>query len=173
MKKYSLITFLFLILVSCSNLSKNTVNDGSLPIRNGVFENKTWNDTLVFERYSWNHELTLNFELMVAKLDPQSGFNFWFSKDELATFNKCKDARIVLAYSLDTKVIPYSILNEQLEFNEFAKFDLIEFKKNLLAHPDATQNSLKLYHVFGVCRKSNDLAPVKISFPGFSEKTLK
>jgi hypothetical protein len=156
----------------CSNLSKNTVESGKFAIRNGVMGTKSWNEDLVFDRYSWYHELTLQFELLIAKMPPQSGFNFWLSKDELEQVNKCRDTRIVMAYSLDTKIIPYSQLYEQLERNGFAKFELIEFKRNLIAHPDSVMNSLKLYHVFGVCRKGNEFSQVKISFPGFTEKLL-
>lgn len=173
MNKFFLSLLIIFNLFSCSNLSKNTIESGTLPIKNGVFETKTWNDVLVFDRYSWYRELTLSFEFLIAEIPPQSGFNFWFSKDELSAINKCNDARIVMAYSLDTKSIPYSELNQQLEYNGFSKIELIDFKKNLLAHPDSTQNSLKLYHIFGICRKSKDLGPIKISFPGFSEKTLK
>ena len=60
----------------------------------------------------------------------------------------------------------------ELEKNGFTKFELIEFKRNLIQHPDSVMNSLRHYHVFGICRKSNELTPVKITFPGYLEKEL-
>lgn len=171
MKKLTLI-LIALLFSACSNLSKNIVQDGTFPIRNGVYADKSWKEDLIFKRYSWYHELTLQFELLITNISPQSGFNFWFSKDELSQFNNCKDARVVLAYSLDTKLIPYSSLYTELERNGFMKFELIEFKRNLIQHPDSVMNSLRHYHVFGICRKNNELNPIKIAFPGYLEKEL-
>ena len=166
------IIFSLLFLVSCSNLTKNTVESGSFYIRNGVQAERSWKEDLSFKRYSWYHELSLQFEMMIGEISPQSGFNFWFSKDELEFMNKCAHPLIMLAYSMDTAIIPYSTLNEQLEKNGVNKIELIEFKKNLNAHPDSSSNSLKHYRVFGLCRKNDNLNPLKITFPGFSEKTL-
>ena len=171
MKRIPLI-LLALMLASCSNLSKNTVKEGTYHVRNGSFANKQWDDDLVFKRTSWYHELTLHFDLMLVPIAPQSSFNFWFSKVELEDVHKCGDFRILLAYSLDTKAIPYSLLNEQLEIAGFKKIDISEFKKHLLQHPDSEMNSTKLYQVYGICRESKDLKPLIINFPGFNEKAL-
>lgn len=170
--KFILSVLIIVLFVGCSNLSKNTIERGTMPIRNGVFSDKTWQENLIFNRYSWYHELTMQFELMEASLTPQSGFNFWFSRDELESFNKCQDARIVLAYTLDNKIIPFSSIYDQFEKNGYSRFELIEFKKNLLQHPDSIMNSLKLYHVFGICKKTKDLSQIKITLPGYLEKTL-
>lgn len=172
LNKLIVLVGLCLLSVSCSNLSKNIVEEGSMPIRNGVAGERSWKEDLIFKRYSWTHELNLQFELLLAQVSPQSSFNFWMSKDELETFNKCADARVVLAYSLDSKIIPKSYLYEQLERNGFVRFELLEFKKHLIQHPDAVMNSLNSYYVFGICKKTNDLKPIKISFPGYLEKTL-
>lgn len=174
--KINFIFFVFLslmIVTSCSNLSKNTIESGNLPIRNGVHAANVWKEDLNLKRYSWYHELNLQVELLVGTISAQSGFNFWLSKEELEAFNSCKDARFVLAYSLDTKLIPYSSIYEQIEKNGFNRFEVLEFKRNLIQHPDSVMNSFKLYHVFGICRKSNELAEIKISFPGYSELLLK
>ncbi len=164
---------LLLLSVSCSNLTKNTVQETHLIVKNGTFNDKVWNEDLVFQRVSWYHELTLQFDVMLAGVAPQSAFNFWFSKDELDQMMKCGDARVVLAYSQDTKDIPYSMLYDQLEKSGFTRFDLIEFKKQLLQHPDSQQNGLRLYHIFGICKKVNDHKPLIINFPGYSEKSIK
>lgn len=172
--KYSwpLIILSFLINSCSSNLSKNIVEKGTLYVKNGTFSDKVWKENLVFDRYSWYHELTLNFDLMLATVSPQSSFNFWFSKDELDTIIKCADSRVVMAYSMDTKEIPYSTLYAQIENSGFTRFDLFEFKKHLLAHPDASASGLRLYHVFGICKKTKDLKPLIINFPGYSEKLI-
>jgi hypothetical protein len=167
---FSLLTLVSLS--SCANLSKNSVREGTFVVKNGVANDKVWNEKLELKRISWTHELTLQFDLMITTIPPQSSFNFWFSKDELFELNKCGDFRVVLAYSLDTKIIPYSYLNEQIEVAGFKKIDLIQFKKNFLQHPDAEMNSLRLYQVFGICHTSKNPNPLILSLPGYSERSI-
>lgn len=161
-----------MMIISCSNLSKNYVEEGNLYLKNGTFADKVWNENLVFQRTSWYHELTLGFDLMLAHVTPQSSFNFWFSKDELDSVAKCADSRVVLAYSLDTKEIPFSTLYEQFERSGYTRFELFEFKKHVLAHPDAQQFGFRLYQIFGICKMSSDQKPLIINFPGYSEKLI-
>jgi len=167
-----LLIFLLFLITACSNLSKNTIQDGELLIKNGVAQNQAWKENLSFKRYSWYHELTLQFEVLVGRIPEQSGFNFWLSKEELADISRCQNFYVLMAYSQDTKNIPYSVLNDQLEKSGFNKIELIEFKRNLWQHPDSNMNSLKLYQVYGICKKDN-LKPFLISFPGFSEIEIK
>ena len=175
MKKFTrIVTFVSLmtLLGSCANLSKNSVKEGELVVRNGIAGSQKWYENLSLKRVSWLHELTLQFDLIIGNVSPQSGFNFWFSKEELEVVNKCADFRVVLAYSQDTKIIPYSYLNEQLEQAGFKKIDLIHFKKHFLQHPDAEMNSLRLYQLYGVCRAEKLDKPLIFNFPGFSEKSI-
>lgn len=170
---YFWILILALLSVSCSNLSKNIVQDSNLILRNGTYNDKVWKEDLNFERESWYHELTLQIDIMMAHVTPQSAFNFWFSKDELDQMAKCGDSRVVLAYTLDTKDIPYSMIYDQIEKSGYTRFELLEFKKHLLQHPDSQVNGFRLYHIFGICKKDNDHKPLIMNFPGYSEKIVK
>ena len=163
----SLLTF-----ISCSNLSKNLVKEGPFVVKNGTAGDKVWNENLNFKRVSWYHELTLQFDLMLGAITPQSSFNFWFSKDELDYIGKCGEFKIVVAYSQDTKVIPYSYLNEQLENSGYKKVELLAFKKNFLQHPDSEMNSLRLYQVYGICRPDNIGKSLIFNFAGYKEKIV-
>ena len=173
-KKYiSILTFLSLLtFVSCANLSKNTVKEGPFIVKNGTAGDKVWKENLNFKRISWYHELTLEFDLMLGTIVPQSSFNFWFSKDELELISKCGDFKIVAAYSQDTKIIPYSYLNEQLANSDYKKIELINFKKHFLQHPDAEMNPLRLYQVYGICRPDKTAKPLIFNFAGFTEKIV-
>jgi hypothetical protein len=171
--KYLALIMILVITFSCSsNLSKNLVQDGNLILRNGTFADKSWKEDLIFQRISWYHELTMQFDLMMAHITPQSSFNFWFSKVELDRMTDCYDSRIVMAYSLDTKDIPHSSLYEQFEKSGFSRFELPEFKKNLFQHPDSQINGFRLYHIFGICKKSKDTNPKHLNFPGYLEKVI-
>ncbi len=164
---------IFSILTSCSNLSKSIVEEGTFEISNGIFADKKWKEDLSFQRYSWYQELTLQFDLMVTKIPAQSSFNFWFSQEELTALSSCRDARIILAYSLDTKIIPYSSLYIQLDKSGYSRIELPEFKRQLMQHPDSSMNSLRLYHVLGFCKKTENTNQLLINFPGYLEKKLK
>jgi len=164
-----------IFLGSCSstnNLSKNTIKQGKYLIRNGRYQDKTWKENLTFSRTSWYHELTMQFDLWMAPVLPQSSFNFWFSVPELADVQKCDDFRVVLVYAQDTRTFPNYRLNEQLENAKFKKIELIEFKRHLLNHPDSENNSTRLYQVFGICREAKDVKPLVLNFPGYEEITL-
>lgn len=172
MKKILVLAFTLSIVSSCANLSKNTIKDGTFVVRNGTAGPKIWNENLNFNRISWYHELTLVFDLMMAPITAQSSFNFWFSPEELQVAGKCNDFRVVLAYSADTSVLPYSLLNEQLDVAGFKKVDIVSFKKNFTQHPDSEMNSLKLYQIYGVCRNDSAHKPLIFNFPGYTEKTV-
>lgn len=173
-KSYSLFVLFAMVLAlsSCANLSKNTVKEGSFVVRNGTAGDKIWKENLTLTRVSWYHELTMEFDLIMGSISPQSGFNFWFSAGELAEIRKCQDFKVVMAYSLDTKILPYSILNEQLDLAGYKKIDLLTFKKHFLQHPDSEMNSLRLYQVYGICRSGNETKPLIFNFPGFTEKVV-
>lgn len=171
-KNYFLLLSLLTLCVSCANLSKNTVKEGEFLVRNGTAGAKVWNDVMKFTRVSWYHELTLEFDLMMAPISAQSGFNFWFSPEELEAKNKCSDFKIVLAYSADTKTLPYSHLNEQLDVAGYTKVDMLTFKKHFIQHPDSEMNSLRLYQVYGICRSSTEAKPLIFNFPGYTEKVV-
>ena len=170
-KKYILIMSL-LTFISCANLSKNIVKEGPFIVKNGIAGDKSWNENLNFKRISWYHELTLQLDLMLGTITPQSSFNFWFSKDELDYIGKCGDFKIVVAYSQDTKVISYSHLKEQLENSGYKKMELIVFKKHFFQHPDSEMNSLRLYQVYGICRPDNIDKPLIFNFAGYKEKIV-
>ena len=174
MKNIIKLIIVSLLTYSCAstNLSKNIVREGDFLVKNGVFADKKWEENLIFKRLSWYHELTLQFDLLLAPVSAQSSFNFWFSPTEQQDIQKCSDFRVVLAYSLDTKLIPYSILNEQLELAGFKKVELFNFKKHLMVHPDSELNSLRLYQVYGICRLDKEVKPLILNFPGFTEKAL-
>jgi hypothetical protein len=157
---------------SCSNLSKNTTQSGTFPIRNGVYADKKWTENLIFNRYSWHQELSMQLEILIASVTPQSSFNYWFSVSELERINKCPDFRVIMMYSYDSKIIPNYLVHDQFEKNGFERFEIPEFKRNINQHPDSVMNSLRLYQIFGICRKSKSLEPFKFTIPGYEEKLL-
>lgn len=178
MKKNNLI-FSILVLanlfwgVGCSNLSKNMTKHGAFVVRNGNYADKSWKENLSFERYSWYQEMSLQYDLMIARISSSSSFNYWFSPDEMKQINECNDFRIIMLYALDTKRINHSLFFEQAEAANYHRFELMTFKKQLLMHPDSSENSLGLYQIYGLCKKTKDLKPIVLNFPSFQEVILR
>lgn len=172
MKNFAFVALLTLCLTGCSNLSKNNVKEGTFLIKNGKVQDKLWKENLSFKRLSWLHELTMQFDLMIADLPPQSGFNFWLSKGEQEQISKCSHFKIILAYTMDSKIIPHSYFNEQLSAAGYKRIELIEFKKHLLQHPDSEMSSLRQYRLIGACQSDIVGKPLKLNFPGYQEVTI-
>ncbi|MCK6594790.1 MAG: hypothetical protein L6Q33_06290 [Bacteriovoracaceae bacterium] len=168
MKNISIL-IMTLVLASCSNLSKNMTKSGQFIVRNGTYAEKVWNENLVFNRHSWYQEMSLQYDVMLAKLPANSSFNYWFSADELKDVQNCTDFRVVLLYTLDSKKIAHSSFFEQVELANFHKIDIQTFKKQLIMHPDSPEHSLNLYQVYGLCKKTKDLKPMILNFPSFQE----
>lgn len=166
----------FLIFLnSCStspNLSKNSIKSGELILKNGVFADKSWHDSLIFKRISWYHELTMQFDVMIADVLPTSGFYNWFSSLELDDVKQCQHFKILAVYSQDTTLYPYSAINESLESSGLKKLELIHFKKHLIGHPDAEMNSLNHYNIYGLCQLGSDLKSLILKFPGHQDATI-
>jgi len=170
MKKYiSLITLL--ALCSCSNLSKNLVKEGEFSVKSGVHHNLKWNENLEFNRYSWYHELTLLFDVMVTSLDEQSPFFNWFSTEEKIMMEKCDDVMIVMTYALDSKKISRRMLLNEIEKFGYEEVLIPTFSKALKLHPDHEKQSLQLYKTTALCHKgeSDKREKVSIRFPSYPE----
>lgn len=163
----------FLLGAGCSNLSKNMTKTGTFVVRNGNYADKSWKENIMFDRYSWYQEMSLQYDVMMARLAPNSSFNFWFSADELKEVNECGDFRLVLLYTLDSKRIAHSSFFEQAEAANYQRFEIMTFKKQLIMHPDSTENSLNLYQIYGLCKKTKDLKPIILNFPSFQEVILR
>lgn len=163
--------FLFL-LVGCSNLSNNLVKEGDFSIVGGVQKNKTWNNSLDFERYSWFHELTLFLDIMATDIDEKSPFYNWFSKSEKKLLSPCKNRKIILLYQFDSKKITKGMFLSEVKKTGFREIRVPEFTKALNMHPDHEKHSLQLYKTFALCSSGPERV-AKISFPSFKEVLLR
>lgn len=156
---------------SCSNLSKNFSKKGEFVLRGGTFQNSQWNKTLEFDRYSWFHEVTMVYDLIVARVDPRSPFYDWFSTAEKGTLANCSDSYLVVDYALDADRISKKMVENDAKRAGYEKIALNSFKSHLSLHPDVEALSLQLYDVYGFCYKGelSSREKVIVRFPGFKE----
>jgi len=169
MKFIFLKLLIILVLSSCSNMSKNMVQEGEFELVSGVFEEKKWDSTLRFKRLSWYQELNMLFDLLVVPVDANSPFSNWLSEDEKNDFSDCSSKFIALYYHLNTKKISRKSFEKQIKNQGFKNINLNHFKSNLSLHPDFTANHLRLYKLQGLCGLKK---VINVKFPGFSNKSL-
>ncbi len=168
--KYTILIFSFFIL-SCSNLSKNTIKRGDFAIKRGVYKSETWSDSLNFERISWFHELSLNFDLLVTKLDEKSPFMKWFSPSERELFNSCRDHYLVMTYHLDSDRISKRMFYTQMNDQGYKDFLVPNFERAIKLHPDFEFLSLQLYKLTLLCNKIGQ-GELEVTFPSFNTVKL-
>lgn len=174
MKKIVTTFVLLLLLSSCSNLSKNFTKDGDFVLRGGTFQSSKWKDQLHFKRYSWYHEVTMLYDVILTRIDPRSPFYDWFSNSEKKSLATCSDAYVAFDYSLDSEKISQKMMQNDAKRSGYEKIALPSFKSHLKLHPDVEELSLQLYDVFGYCYKGeiSNKNKIFVRFPGFNEVVI-
>lgn len=172
-----LVFFLILsTLVSCSsNKSYNQTTTGKVLLRGGVFKKESWDDSLVLNRMSWYHGMTLYFDALLYKADPESPFAKWFSPTELEYFTKCESLIVSLAYSSDPSKISHVSFREQMKMNGYDDVVLNNFATYLRTHPSAVEWRLTNYKVLGYCKRAPsrlDSEGILINFPSFRSSEI-
>ncbi len=172
--RFFLFSFSFLLVMSCSNLSQNFIKKGQMKLNGGMQERAKWSDSLTFDRYSWYHELTLMYEVMVVNYNFKSPFTNWFSKSERLKIEKCHQFRLLMNYSLDSKKVSKNTIHTAMEENGYRKISIEHFKDSLKLHPDAEQLSLQVYEISGYCKKkTGQNSPIFVNIPSYPEVLIK
>lgn len=171
MKSFLLISLL--ALVGCASYkSYNQTTTGVVILRGGIFEKKSWNDSLVFKRMSWYHGMTLYFDALFWKADINSPFSNWFSASEKEFFTKCEHFLVTAGYSADPSKISHVSFREQMKLNGYDEIVLNSFASSLKSHPSATDWRLQNYKFTGYCKRAPSRANgqgLAINFPSFKQ----
>lgn len=168
---------LLLGLVGCASYkSYNQTTTGKVVLRGGIYQKETWDDSLTFKRMSWYHGMTLYFDAMIYRADPDSPFSKWFSSSEKEFFTKCEKLLVTVAYSADPSKISHVNFREQMKLNGYDDVVINTFSSFLKSHPSSTEWRMLNYKVMGYCKRApsrlgtNSLA---INFPSFKHLELK
>ncbi|MDD0853924.1 hypothetical protein HBN50_12500 [Halobacteriovorax sp. GB3] len=164
--------FSLLFLISCTNLSKNIIKEGEFTLKRGVYKTSQWDESLEFKRISWFHELTLQFDLLITKLDDDTRFRKWLSPSEKALLADCRDHYLVLSYHLDSDKISKRMLFSDMERQGYKEYLLPNFQRNIKLHPDFELLSLQLYSLNLLCSKEEKSKDLSVTFPGYKSVNL-
>lgn len=101
------------------------------------------------------------------RVEQDSPFRKWFSKDEMGYLEKCNDFFITLNYSHDSKKISVNEVVSQIEQQGYKSISIPYFERHLRLHPDFEKESLQLYKIYGNCLEGSKDSNISIDFPGF------
>lgn len=169
-KNLSVKLILFLALSSCASMSQNFIKEGTTQFNGGRFNDERWSDGLVFERYSWYQELTLLFDLLIAKVDESSPFAQWIGPDERYLWNQCSDPRVAIIYAQDSRRLSRQDFIYRVKKQGGDSFSIPHFRNYLRNHPEFERYSLSLYQVEAICMPPEGLSA---EFPNFPKKLIR
>lgn len=169
--------FLLLGLVGCASYkSYNQTTTGKVVVRGGIYQKESWDDSLTFKRMSWYHGMTLYFDAMIYRADPESPFSKWFSASEKEFFTKCEKLLVTVAYSADPSKISHVNFREQMKLNGYDDVVINNFSSFLKSHPSSTEWRMLNYKVMGYCKRAPSrlgTTNLAINFPSFKHLELK
>lgn len=167
----------FLLVAGCAAYkSYNQNTTGKVTLRGGVYKGKTWDDTLVFKRASWYHGMTLYYDALVYRVDPEAPFSQWFSPSEKEFFTKCESLIVAVNYSASPDRISHVNFREQMKLNGYDDVVVNTFATYLRTHPHALDWRVFNYKIMGYCKRAPSTfskEALTINFPSFKELDLK
>jgi hypothetical protein len=165
------ILLLLVVITGCASYkSFNQTTSGKVVLRGGIFQKESWNDRLVFQRMSWYHGMTLYYDALLYKADPNSPFSKWFSPTEKEFFTKCESVLVTAGYSGDATKISHVTFREQMKLNGYDDIVLNTFSSYLRTHPSVVDWRFMNYKIMGYCKRSPSKVgtdKLAINFPSF------
>jgi hypothetical protein len=156
-------------------MTHNKVTQGDTAITGGVYEDKSWDDRLVFKRVSWHYGVSLYYDAFMTEIGPSNPFFQWFSEKTKTELSSCQHAILAVTYSFSSKKIGHALFSKEMSNQGYEVVNTLNFQSHLKNHPDYRAWNLNLYKVKAFCKKSNVLkeSQLTFNFPGFSQTQIK
>jgi hypothetical protein len=167
--------FLILFIGCATHKNYNQTTTGVVLYTGGIYKRLVWDDNLVMKRMSWYHGMTLYYDVILWRADPESPFSNWFSEDEKKFFSKCEDFVVTAGYSADPSKISHVNFREQMRLNGYDDVVINTFAKYIKGHPSSIEWRFQNYKVLGFCKRSLSKLNTKnlvINFAGFKQLEL-
>ncbi len=166
------ILFVFLFVACATNSSRRPVHNTQVKLSGGTYQDKEWEDELIFNRTSWFKDATMTHEILLSKLDSHSPFKSWLGSEE-GSLDKCSIFYIALVYSdINAKHNNGFIIN-QLESNGLKEISILDFSHHVKAHQNTQDWNLSKHKVVGLCHSKVVEKGIKVEIPGFKTQVLK
>lgn len=166
--------FLMLIMTSCASyMGHNRLDKMNVTFKGGMYENKTWDNPLVFRRTSYFQGSKLVHDVLITRLEKSSNFYRWLG-DQTSQFSDCNELYITLLYK-DLNAIygtPLSIVKDQLARSGLIEYVIQDFNYAIRQHYAFEQWVLTDHKVYAYCNRSDSLDKIYLSMPGFRKTNL-
>lgn len=163
---------ILLLFSSCASGPVNKVRQKEIELTGGIFERKSWDDTLSFKRTSWYVGASLSYDIWLARIDKNSPFTYWMENNK-EQYGSCREFYVGLIYSNSASNLvdlesPAS-LKKQFADLGFEVVSLSQFRSHLAAHTVFQQWHLRNHRITGFCFKKPSSIPkeIPIFLPGF------
>jgi hypothetical protein len=171
-----LVIALLFVCACAAHKSYNQTTTGKVTLRGGTYKEDVWNDNLVFKRMSWYHGMTLYYDALLYRADPESKFSQWFSPSEKEFFSKCESLIVAVNYSASPDRISHVNFREQMKLNGYDDVVINTFATYVRTHPNSQDWRVFNYKIMGYCKRaptSFNKDGLIINFPSFKELHLK
>lgn len=169
-----LIILLLTSIVSCaSNQSRRPVFRSEVVLKGGDYQDKNWKEKIVFKRISWFQDATLMQEILVADLKKGSPFEAWLGGQKLE-YDRCNQFFVSLLYA-DINASPKeNHLSAELKGNKLSEQAILDFSRQLKAHPAFVDYKLQSHKIVGWCHQgTSNLGELMVTLPGYKTQKLK
>lgn len=167
-----IVLIVLVFITSCASGPTNKTSQKEIDLTGGLFERKSWDDSMTFKRTSWYIGATLSYDIWLAKIDKSSPFTNWMENNKEAN-SECREFFVGLIYSnnASTLVNLQSVANIKKQITElgYEEVTLSNFKSHLATHDVYQQWHLRNHRLAGFCYKKMSSIPeeIPVSLPGF------
>ena len=147
--------------------------EGEFTLKEGRFLEKKWQDEILFKRYSWYKDLSLNFEILLGEIKRDSNFYSWISPETKEIIKKCNKLFVSLFYYPSKHKELYKLMSKKLDKKGLKRVSLKRLEENLKMHPDLDQFFFHNYINQSFCSESKKNKTIIVQFPGFEIVKIK
>tara|TARA_Y100001970_G_C14210947_1_gene846875 strand:+ start:1600 stop:2055 length:456 start_codon:yes stop_codon:yes gene_type:complete len=147
--------------------------EGEFTLKEGRLLEKKWQDKIIFKRYSWYKDLSLNFEILLGEIKRDSNFYSWVLPETKEIIKKCNKLFVSLFYYPSKHKKFYKLMNKKLDKKGLKKVRLKRVEENLKMHPDLDQFFYHNYTNQFFCSESKKNKTIIVQFPGFKIVKIK
>ena len=147
--------------------------EGEFNLKGGRYLKKKWEDRIIFKRYSWYKDLSLNLDILLGEIKKDSNFYTWVSPSNEEKLKNCERLFVSLAYYPTKHKDFYKLISKKLDKKGLVEVKMTRVAENLKMHPDLDQFFFHNYINQSFCSESKKNKTIIVQFPGFEIVKIK
>ena len=147
--------------------------EGEFNLKGGRFLKKTWEDRIIFKRYSWYKDLSLNLDILLGEIKKDSNFFTWVSPSNEEKLKNCERLFVSLVYYPTKHKDFYKLISKKLDKKGLVEVKMTRVAENFKMHPDLDQFFHHNYINRFFCSEFKKNIEFNLQFPGFKNIQIK